>query len=485
MPVEFSSLYFLYLFLPLTLLAYFLVPSLRLKNIVLLAASLLFYAMGQPVYVLLLVGLSYANFAMARRIRPGKRNTLFLPVVVNLAVLGLFKYLDFFLGIFGITVADGGVMLAALRGITNGLNSIGFAFRSPTSALPLGLSFYAFQVISYVADVYRGKVKAERSFFNLLLYLSMFPKMMQGPIVRYEQVARQLMDRRTTPRAAFEGAQRFIIGLAKKVLLADYAGKVVASLSTGGGNGTFVGAWLAALMFMFQIYFDFSGYSDMAIGLGRIFGFRYCENFDLPYISTSITEFWRRWHMSLGSFFRDYVYIPLGGNRVSKTKWLRNILVVWLLTGLWHGAAWNFVLWGLFFAVFLTAEKLWYGRALAKTRVFKHIYVLLLVVVSFVLFDANSVGEAAAAIGGLFGAAGVSAIDPISRYYLRSFAVVFLIGIVGATPLPKRAVEQLGSTRAGAMVVDVLEPLVLVSVLAVSTGYLVDGSFNPFLYFRF
>ena len=292
--MEFSSLYFLYLFLPLTLLAYFLVPSLRLKNIVLLAASLLFYAMGQPVYVLLLVGLSYANFAMARRIRPGKRNTLFLPVVVNLAVLGLFKYLDFFLGIFGITVADGGVMLAALRGITNGLNSIGFAFRSPTSALPLGLSFYAFQVISYVADVYRGKVKAERSFFNLLLYLSMFPKMMQGPIVRYEQVARQLMDRRTTPRAAFEGAQRFIIGLAKKVLLADYAGKVVASLSTGGGNGTFVGAWLAALMFMFQIYFDFSGYSDMAIGLGRIFGFRYCENFDLPYISTSITEFWRR-----------------------------------------------------------------------------------------------------------------------------------------------------------------------------------------------
>lgn len=483
--MEFSSLYFLYLFLPLTLLAYFLVPGLRLKNIILLAASLLFYAMGQPVYVLLLVGLSYANFAMARRIRPGKRNTLFLPVVVNLAVLGLFKYLDFFLGIFGITVADGGVMLAALRGITNGLNSIGFAFRSPTSALPLGLSFYAFQVISYVADVYRGKVKAERSFFNLLLYLSMFPKMMQGPIVRYEQVARQLMDRRTTPRAAFEGAQRFIIGLAKKVLLADYAGKVVASLSTGGGNGTFVGAWLAALMFMFQIYFDFSGYSDMAIGLGRIFGFRYCENFDLPYISTSITEFWRRWHMSLGSFFRDYVYIPLGGNRVSKTKWLRNILVVWLLTGLWHGAAWNFVLWGLFFAVFLTAEKLWYGRALAKTRVFKHIYVLLLVIVSFVLFDANSVGEAAAAIGGLFGAAGVSAVNPISLYYLRSFAVVFLIGIVGATPLPKRIVEQLGSTRAGAMVVDVLEPLVLVSVLAVSTGYLVDGSFNPFLYFRF
>ena len=480
----FSSLIFLYAFLPCTLLAYFLTPR-RGKNPVLLLASLLFYAMGQPVYVLLLVGLSYANFAMARRIRPGKRNTLFLPVVVNLAVLGLFKYLDFFLGIFGITVADGGVMLAALRGITNGLNSIGFAFRSPTSALPLGLSFYAFQVISYVADVYRGKVKAERSFFNLLLYLSMFPKMMQGPIVRYEQVARQLMDRRTTPRAAFEGAQRFIIGLAKKVLLADYAGKVVASLSTGGGNGTFVGAWLAALMFMFQIYFDFSGYSDMAIGLGRIFGFRYCENFDLPYISTSITEFWRRWHMSLGSFFRDYVYIPLGGNRVSKAKWLRNILIVWLLTGLWHGAAWNFVLWGLFFAVFLTAEKLWYGRALAKTHILKHLYVLLLVIVSFVLFDADSVLGAISTIAALFGLGGLPLTDPLSIYYLWSYAGVFLIAILGATPLPAIIVRQLARGRITGRVVSALEPVVLLALLAICTGYLVDGSFNPFLYFRF
>ena len=270
----------------------------------------------------------------------------------------------------------------------------------------------------------------------------------------------------------------------KKVLLANVFYELITTFKASDDRSVLF-YWLYAVACVLNIYFDFSGYSDMAIGLGRIFGFRYLENFDYPYISASITEFWRRWHMSLGSWFRDYVYIPLGGNRVSKTKWLRNILVVWLLTGLWHGAAWNFVLWGLFFAVFLTVEKLWYGRALAKTRVFKHIYVLLLVVVSFVLFDANSVEEAAAAIGGLFGAAGVSAVNPISLYYLRSFAVVFLIGIVGATPLPKRIVEQLGSTRAGAMVVDVLEPLVLVSVLAVSTGYLVDGSFNPFLYFRF
>ena len=275
-----------------------------------------------------------------------------------------------------------------------------------------------------------------------------------------------------------------LAALGKKVLLANVFYELITTFKASGDRSVLF-YWLYAAACVLNIYFDFSGYSDMAIGLGRIFGFRYLENFDYPYISASITEFWRRWHMSLGSWFRDYVYIPLGGNRVSKTKWLRNILVVWLLTGLWHGAAWNFVLWGLFFAVFLTAEKLWYGRALAKTRVFKHIYVLLLVIVSFVLFDANSVGEAAATIGGLFGAAGVSAVNPISLYYLRSFAVVFLIGIVGATPLPKRAAERLGSTRAGAMVVDVLEPLVLVSVLAVSTGYLVDGSFNPFLYFRF
>ena len=402
--MEFSSLYFLYLFLPLTLLVYFLVPGLRLKNIVLLAASLLFYAMGQPVYVLLLVGLSYANFAMARRIRPGKRNTLFLPVVVNLAVLGLFKYLDFFLGIFGITVADGGVMLAALRGITNGLNSIGFAFRSPTSALPLGLSFYAFQVISYVADVYRGKVKAERSFFNLLLYLSMFPKMMQGPIVRYEQVARQLMDRRTTPRAAFEGAQRFIIGLAKKVLLADYAGKVVASLSTGGGNGTFVGAWLAALMLMFQIYFDFSGYSDMAIGLG--------------------------------SFFRDYVYIPLGGNRRGKARQILNLLAVWALTGLWHGASWNFVLWGLYFFVLLSIEKQIAPKLETLPFIVRNLVTMFFVLIGWVLFMNTSLSGIGSAFAAMFGG-GTSFAGSGVSLQLKNSLPLLLTCLIGSSVLPR------------------------------------------------
>ena len=385
--MEFSSLYFLYLFLPLTLLVYFLVPGLRLKNIILLAASLLFYAMGQPVYVLLLVGLSYANFAMARRIRPGKRNTLFLPVVVNLAVLGLFKYLDFFLSIFGITVADGGVMLAALRGITNGLNSIGFAFRSPTSALPLGLSFYAFQVISYVADVYRGKVKAERSFFNLLLYLSMFPKMMQGPIVRYEQVARQLMDRRTTPRAAFEGAQRFIIGLAKKVLLADYAGKAVASLSTGGGNGPFVSAW-------------------------------------------------RRWHMSLGSFFRDYVYIPLGGNRRGKARQILNLLAVWALTGLWHGASWNFVLWGLYFFVLLSIEKQIAPKLETLPFIVRNLVTMFFVLIGWVLFMNTSLSGIGSAFAAMFGG-GTSFAGSGVSLQLKNSLPLLLTCLIGSSVLPR------------------------------------------------
>lgn len=462
----FSSLPFLFYFLPCALGLYFLVPG-RLKNAALLLCSLVFYAWGEPRFVLFMAAAILQGYAAARlmeRYPTRRRLLLTLSAVLSLGILAYCKYADFLISGFN---AVTGLSVPLLR-----------------MALPIGISFYTFQILSYVIDVYRGDAPAQRNLIDLAAYIAMYPQLVAGPIVRYADVAPQLRSRTHTVQDAALGARRFVLGLGKKVLLANVLYELV-TVYQQSGQKTVLLTWLYAAAYMLHVYFDFSGYSDMAIGLGRIFGFRYLENFDYPYISASITEFWRRWHMSLGSWFRDYVYIPLGGNRVSKTKWLRNILVVWLLTGLWHGAAWNFVLWGLFFAVFLTAEKLWYGRALAKTRVFKHIYVLLLVVVSFVLFDANSVGEAAATIGGLFGAAGVSAVNPISLYYLRSFAVVFLIGIVGATPLPKRIVEQLGSTRAGAMVVDVLEPLVLVSVLAVSTGYLVDGSFNPFLYFRF
>ena len=467
----FSTIIFLFRFLPVTLALYYLAPP-KLKNTVLFLCSLVFYCWGEVRFFPVMVALILINYISGLAIehfdqRPALRRAFLLAALIgSLGMLFYFKYANF-----------------VLRSV-NALLGTGFAEIQGIGTLPLGISFYTFQTLSYSIDVYRRDVKAERNIIDFGAYVVMFPQLIAGPIVRYSDIASQLEHRTHSLADVAAGARRFVLGLGKKVLLANVFFELITAFKASSDRSVLF-YWLYAAACVLNIYFDFSGYSDMAIGLGRIFGFRYLENFDYPYISASITEFWRRWHMSLGSWFRDYVYIPLGGNRVSKTKWLRNILVVWLLTGLWHGAAWNFVLWGLFFAVFLTAEKLWYGRALAKTRVFKHIYVLLLVVVSFVLFDANSVGEAAAAIGGLFGAAGVSAVNPISLYYLRSFAVVFLIGIVGATPLPKRIVEQLGSTRAGAMVVDVLEPLVLVSVLAVSTGYLVDGSFNPFLYFRF
>ena len=466
----FSSASFLIFFLPCLLVLYFLVPRRcrYLRNLILLAFSLAFYACGGPKFLLLMLLSIVINYVGGLLAGPAhragtRRLGMTLAVVLGLALLGWFKYAGFF-----------GEMLHALLPVVP----------VPQVTLPIGISFFTFQGLSYVIDVYRGDAAVQRDPLKLALYIAFFPQLVAGPIVRYTTVAEEIDERHESVSEFSAGAVRFLFGLGKKMLLANAVARI-ADAAFAAVMPSVLFAWLGAVAYTFQIYFDFSAYSDMAIGLGRMFGFHFLENFNYPYVARSVTEFWRRWHISLSTWFRDYVYIPLGGNRVSKTKWLRNILVVWLLTGLWHGAAWNFVLWGLFFAVFLTAEKLWYGRALAKTRVFKHIYVLLLVVVSFVLFDANSVGEAAAAIGGLFGAAGVSAVNPISLYYLRSFAVVFLIGIVGATPLPKRIVEQLGSTRAGAMVVDVLEPLVLVSVLAVSTGYLVDGSFNPFLYFRF
>lgn len=351
-------------------------------------------------------------------------------------------------------------------------------------ALPIGISFYTFQILSYVIDVYRGDVTAQRNFIDLAAYVAMFPQLIAGPIVRYADIAPQLKSRTHTLRDAACGARRFILGLSKKVLLANVLFELISTYKSSTETSVLF-VWLYAAAYVLHLYFDFSGYSDMAIGLGRIFGFHFPENFDYPYISASVTEFWRRWHMSLGSWFRDYVYIPLGGNRVSRSKWFRNIFIVWLLTGLWHGAAWTFILWGLFFAVFLTAEKLWYGRALAETRIFKHLYVLLLIVVSFVLFDAASVQDALRTIAALFGLGGLPLTDPLSRYYLDSYSGVFLIAAVGATPLPAAIVRQLSESKLGGKLLSVLEPAALLALLAAVTAYLVDGSFNPFLYFRF
>ena len=465
----FSSIPFLYYFLPLVLAVYFLVPR-GLKNAVLFASSLLFYAWGEPRFCLFMLLSILQGYVFGRLIEKNAENRkwskIFLTasVLLSLGLLGYCKYADFF--------------ISSLNAVT------GLSLKLLHVALPIGISFYTFQILSYVVDVYRGDVPAQKSFLKLGTYIAMFPQLIAGPIVRYAEIAPQLDERETTLEDIAAGAGRFVIGLSKKVLLANVLYGLITAFQESKDLSVLY-YWLYAVSFTLQLYFDFSGYSDMAIGLGRIFGFHFSENFDYPYISGSITEFWRRWHKSLGSWFRDYVYIPLGGNRVSNAKWLRNILVVWLLTGLWHGASWNFVFWGLGFAVLLVAEKLLYKRQLERTHVVKHVYVLLLVTLSFVMFNAGSVKEAFSQLGAMFGAGGLPLVSAESLYYAKSYAVTFLIAVIGATPLCKNAVSKLAESARGAQVLAILQPVWLVLLLAACTAFLVDGSFNPFLYFRF
>ena len=465
----FSSIPFLYYFLPLVLAVYFLTPRAG-KNAVLFLSSLLFYAWGEPKFCIFMLLSILQGYVFGRLIEKHaqnkKRSKLFLTasVALSLALLAYCKYADFF--------------LSSVNAVT------GLSFKLLHVALPIGISFYTFQILSYVVDVYRGEVPAQKSFLKLGTYIAMFPQLIAGPIVRYADIAPQLDSRQTTLEDVSSGACRFVIGLSKKVLLANVLYELITAFQKSQDLSVLY-YWLYAVSFALQLYFDFSGYSDMAIGLGRIFGFRFQENFNYPYISGSITEFWRRWHISLGSWFRDYVYIPLGGNRVSKAKWLRNILIVWMLTGLWHGASWNFVLWGLGFAVLLVAEKLVYGRLLQRTHVLKHVYTLLLVTLSFVLFNADSVSEAVSQLGAMFGAGGLPLVSTEGVYYLKSYAGTFLFAAIGATPLVSNAISRFGKTRFGAQALTVLQPLVMLALLAACTAFLVDGSFNPFLYFRF
>ena len=464
----FSSIPFLYRFLPCVLLAYFLVPR-RLKNGVLLLSSLVFYGWGEPRYLLVMLasilqGYVFGLLIARYRGRNASKICLTVSVLCSFAALAYFKYADFLIA--GVNALTGlGVPLLKI-------------------ALPAGISFYTFQIVSYLIDVYRGTAAAQRSLVDLAAYVSMFPQLIAGPIVRYSDVAEQLNARTHSMENAAYGARRFLIGLGKKILLANQLGSLVSDFrATGDSSVLYV--WLYAVAFMLQIYYDFSGYSDMAIGLGWIFGFRFPENFNYPYISASITEFWRRWHISLGTWFRDYLYIPLGGNRRGRARQLLNILIVWLATGLWHGAAWNFVLWGLLFALLLTVEKLWLLPVLEGRRWLGHIYVLVFVLFGFVLFDASGVSDAALTIRAMLGGGGLAAVSAEAVYTLRSYAVVLLLAAAGATPLPKRAFDALGRTHAGARIMTVLEPLGLAVLLAVCTAFLVDGSFNPFLYFRF
>ncbi len=463
----FSSISFLYYFLPLITALYFIAPG-KWKNAVLLLGSLVFYAWGEPKYVVVMAAVIAQGYVFGRlteKYRETGAGKIFcmVSVVISLSFLVYFKYANFFLE-----------NLNALAGDAVPLLRI---------ALPVGISFYIFQIISYTVDVYRGEA-AQKNAVDLAAYIAMFPQLIAGPIVRYSDIAGQLRGRGHSWEEAAEGIRRFVIGLAKKILLANQFGELCAVFRAAEQKSVLF-YWLYALAFSLHIYFDFSGYSDMAIGLGRIFGFRFPENFNYPYISSSITEFWRRWHISLGSWFRDYVYIPLGGNRVGRGRHLRNILVVWMLTGFWHGAAWNFILWGLLFAVLLILEKLWLLGALEKGRIWPHIYTLFFVLVSFVLFNAEDLGQAYADIGGLFGVGGVPAVSAEALYYLRSFGAALLFGVIGATPVPRNVTRRIFGETACREVWNIAEPVMLAVLLLISTAYLVDGSFNPFLYFRF
>ncbi len=459
----FSSVPFLYYFLPAVLAVYFLIPT-KGKNAVLLVASLLFYAWGEPKYVLLMAStivLFYGcGLAMGKaQTQKWKRVWLIVSVVVSLALLAVFKYADFFIDSFN-----------AVTGLRVPLLKL---------ALPIGISFYTFQCLSYTVDVYRGNATVQKSILSFGTYVALFPQLIAGPIVRYVDVARQLEERTHSLTDVYKGLTRFIIGLSKKVLLADNFALLLTAFRQSQEQSV-VFYWMYAIAFTLQIYFDFSGYSDMAIGLGRVLGFRFVENFNYPYLSGSVTEFWRRWHISLGSWFRDYVYIPMGGNRVKKSRWLLNILTVWMLTGLWHGAAWNFVVWGLLFAGLLLLEKS--VPAMQKLPgILRHGYVLLAVVLSFVVFNAESLAQAGGDIAAMFGFGGLPVITGETVYFLQSFAVLFVLGFVGATPVVKNMAGRLASTKVGG-VMELLVPIVL---LLLCTAYLVDGSFSPFLYFRF
>ena len=464
----FSSISFLYLFLP-VLLVYYVVPK-SWRNHVLLIASLLFYFVGEPVYVLLLIFSSLSDFFHSLYIekhRGTKKAKIALTssIIINLGMLGFFKYTDF------------------LIGAVNGL--LGTAIPLTGIELPIGISFFTFQTMSYTIDVYRGDAKAEKNLATMATFVCLFPQLVAGPIVRYLDVDRELHQRSITLDGLYSGAVRFAVGLGKKVLIANAMGSLCADYRAVT-EGSVAFAWVYAAAFALQIYFDFAGYSDMAIGLGRMLGFNFPENFDYPFISSTISEFWRRWHMTLGGWFRDYLYIPLGGNRVSKGRWIFNTAVVWAATGLWHGAAWNFLWWGVYFGVLLVCEKLVWGGLLKKLGGFwRRVYVLPLLLISFAIFNAANMQQLTGDLKNMIGLGGLDLWSFETGYYLRSYAVLLLCAVVGATPLPKRLWQRFAATKAGQAVSVVAEPLFILAMLLIGTAYLVDGSFNPFLYFRF
>ena len=496
----FSSLLFMFRFLPIVLLLYFLAPK-KLRNFILFVASLVFYAWGEPVYVVLMLFSTIVDFTHGKMVYKHKqkgelgkaRAWVASSMVINLALLGFFKYADF---------------------IISNLNLIpGVEIPLFNLALPIGISFYTFQTMSYTVDVYRGDALPQKNVISFGAYVALFPQLIAGPIVQYNTVAEQLEGRKETLDDFATGVMRFMTGVGKKVLLANNIGLLWDMISARPeGEIPVVMAWLGITAFAFQIYFDFSGYSDMAIGLGKMLGFRFLENFDYPYISRSITEFWRRWHMSLGSWFRSYVYIPLGGNRKGFKMQIRNIAIVWLLTGIWHGASWNFLFWGIYFGIFLILEKLLWLKFLDRHRFFSHVYTLFLVWIGWAIFAFDDMGNVIRYLKAMFGFSGAGFVNAESLYLLLSYAVMLVVLVLASTPLPKKAAMKLmhalegrsvaevaaggqdsldtegdrnGGIKFGTTISAILQVAFIAVVFVISTAYLVDATYNPFLYFRF
>lgn len=470
MRLVFSSLTFLYIFLPLCLVAYFLTSKIKVRNFILLLFSLVFYAWGEPKYILLMLAATAVDYAAGLLIEKFRGNWkaklfLILAVVLTLSVLGVFKYADFF------------------------ANSVGSIFHLQIPllglSLPIGISFFTFQALTYVVDVYRDRVPVQPYYYKLLLYVSMFPQLIAGPIVRYSDVCVQIDDRVCTWQKASKGVLRFCVGLLKKAIVANFSGELTEKLLGGDLSAlSLVGAWVGIFAYAIQIYFDFSGYSDMAIGLGHIFGFDFPENFRYPYAARSINDFWRRWHITLSSFFRDYVYIPLGGNR---KRWALNMLVVWLLTGLWHGASWNFVLWGLYYFFFLMLEKLYLGKLLEKLpRVVQHIYAVAVILIGWVFFYFEDLSAIKAFFTAAFGGNGFS--DMTQNALITNYVVVLLAGAVFSMPVLSRLLSFGGwlcERKGGKLLVNASCVAFVFAGLWISTAALVGSSYNPFLYFRF
>lgn len=469
----FSSITFMFTFLPCVILIYYISPK-SIRNFILMLFSMIFYAWGEPKYIFVMLASIIVGYGMGLLTDYYKKKdrdktarlAMVISVLVNLGILFFFKYIGFF---------------------TENLNKIpGIELKVLGHALPLGISFYTFQILSYSVDVYRGKAKCQKNIINLAAYITLFPQLIAGPIVRYETVAQQLDKRKESVDMFGDGVNRFVTGLGKKVLIANMCGEIFDKLSgLAASENTIILSWICSIAFSLQIYFDFSGYSDMAIGLGKMFGFEFLENFDYPYISKSITEFWRRWHISLSTWFRDYVYIPLGGNRKGKGRTLLNIFIVWLLTGFWHGAEWNFIIWGLYYFVLLMLEKLFLLEWLKKApSVISRLYSLFFINLGWVIFAYDKMPALKNAVLNMFGGSALAFSNDLTIYYLISFGLFFVIAFVAATPLPKKLVTKLLNNKNEGLVTG-LNAVFILCVLVLSTAFLASEAFNPFLYFRF